>query len=130
MLVPTFPKKTIIPSFYALVEAEILGFVAGAGKSVLWYVKRLMFLPMEPIVFPSSTIIEDIDAIRKTGQASLAFFYFDFREDQKKDLRVLLSSFPSQLCHQSDSSCRILSQFHSSTVTQPTPPPDPAPLRP
>ncbi len=113
MLVPTFPKKTIIPSFYALVEAEILGFVAGAGKSVLWYVKRLMFLPMEPIVFPSSTIIEDIDAMRKTGQASLAFFYCDFREDQKKDLRGLLSSFLVQLCHQSDSYCHILSKFHS-----------------
>src|SRR5258708_31838546 len=77
-----------------------------------------MFLPMEPIVFPSSTIIEDIDAMRKTGQASLAFFYCDFREDQKKDLRGLLSSFLVQLCHQSDSYCRILSKFHSDHVTE------------
>ncbi len=61
----------------------------------------------------SSTIIEDIDAMRKTGQASLAFFYSDFREDQKKDLRGLLSSFLVQLCHQSDSYCHILSKFHS-----------------
>src|SRR5258707_4693356 len=126
MLVPTFPKKKIIPSFYALVEAEILGFVAGAGKSVLWYVKRLMFLLMEPIVFPSSTIIEDIDAMRKTGQASLAFFYCDFREDQKKDLRGLLSSFLVQLCHQSDSYCRILSKFHSDHVNESRSPSDDA----
>jgi len=109
-----------------LVQAEILVFVAGAGKSVLWYVKRLMFLPMEPIVFPSSTIIEDIDAMRKTGQASLAFFYCDFREDQKKDLRGLLSSFLVQLCHQSDSYCHILSKFHSDHVKESRSPSDDA----
>src|SRR5260370_37908255 len=106
-------KRVLIPSSYALVEAEIFIFVAGAGKSVLWYVKCLMFLFMEPIMLASSTIIEDIDAMRKTGQASLAFFYCDFREDQKKDLRGLLSSFLAQLCHQSDSYCDILSKFHS-----------------
>ena len=50
--------------------------------------------------------------MRKTGQASLAFFYFNFREDQK-GLRGLLSSFLVQLCHQSDSYCDILSEFHS-----------------
>jgi len=103
----------LIPSSYALVETEILVFIAGAGKSVFWYVKLLMFLSGEPIVLASSTIIEDIDAMRKTGQASLAFFYCDFREDQKKDLRGLLSSFLAQLCHQSDSYCDILSKFHS-----------------
>jgi len=71
-----------------------------------------MFLFRELIVQASSTIIEDIDAMRKTGQASLAFFYFNFREDQK-GLRGLLSSFLVQLCHQSDSYCDILSEFHS-----------------
>ncbi len=101
-----------MPSSYALVEAEILGFKAGAGKSVLWYVELLMFLSRELIVQTSSTIIEDIDTMRKTGQASLAFFYFNFREDQK-GLRGLLSSFLVQLCHQSDCYCDILSEFHS-----------------
>jgi hypothetical protein len=61
----------------------------------------------------SSTIIEDIDAMRKAGLASLAFFYCDFREDQKKDLRGLLSSLLVQLCHQSDSYCDMLSKFYS-----------------
>ncbi len=105
-------KRAFMPSSYALVEAEILVFKAGAGKSVLWYVELLMFLSRELIVQASSTIIEDIDAMRKTGQASLAFFYFNFREDQK-GLRGLLSSFLVQLCHQSDSYCDILSEFHS-----------------
>jgi hypothetical protein len=60
----------------------------------------------------SSTIIEDIDTLRKTGLASLAFFYCDFREDQKRDLRGLLSSFLVQLCHQSDTYCDILFKLY------------------
>jgi hypothetical protein len=63
-------------------------------------------------VLASSTIIEDIDAMRKAGLASLAFFYCDFREDQKKDLRGLLSSFLIQLCHQSDSYYDTLFKFY------------------
>jgi hypothetical protein len=39
-------------------------------------------------------------------------FYYDFREDQKKDLRGLISSVLVQLCHQSDSYCDILSKFY------------------
>jgi hypothetical protein len=61
----------------------------------------------------SSAIVEDIDAMRKAGLASLAFFYCDFKEDQKKDLRGLLSSLLVQLCHQSDSYCDVLSKFYS-----------------
>ncbi len=51
--------------------------------------------------------------MRKAGLASLAFFYYDFREDKKKDLRGLLSSLLVQLCHQYDSYCNILSNFYS-----------------
>ena len=51
--------------------------------------------------------------MQKAGLASLAFFYCDFREDQKKDLRGLLSSLLIQLCHQSDSYSDILSNFYS-----------------
>jgi hypothetical protein len=64
-------------------------------------------------VLASSTIIENIDSMRKSGLASLAFFYCDFREDEKRDLRGLLSSVLVQLCHQSDSYCHILSTFYS-----------------
>jgi hypothetical protein len=51
--------------------------------------------------------------MQKSGLASLAFFYCDFREDEKKDLRGLLSSLLVQLCYQSDSYCEILSKFYS-----------------
>ena len=49
----------------------------------------------------------------KSGLASLAFFYCDFREDEKRDLRGLLSSVLVQLGHQSDSYSQILSDFYS-----------------
>jgi len=52
-----------------------------------------------------------------------AFFYCDFREDRKKDLRGLLSAFLVQLCHQSDSYSDILSNFfleHSNGSRQPS----------
>ena len=61
----------------------------------------------------SSTIIENIDFMTKSGLASLAFYYCDFREDGKRDLRGLLSSVLVQLCHQSDSYCQVLFNFYS-----------------
>jgi hypothetical protein len=61
----------------------------------------------------SSTIIDALDAMRKAGLASLAFFYCDFREDKKKDLRGLLSSLLIQLCHQSDSYYDMIFKFYS-----------------
>jgi len=61
----------------------------------------------------SSTIIENIDAMRKCGLASLAFFYHDFREDDKRYLRGLLSSILFQFCDQSDSYYNVLSEFYS-----------------
>jgi len=51
--------------------------------------------------------------MQKSGLASLALFYYDFREEEKKDLRGLLSSVLVQLCDQSDSYYTILSTFHS-----------------
>jgi hypothetical protein len=74
-------------------------------------------------VLSSSSIIEDVDGMRKLGLASLAFYYCDFREDQTKDLRGVLSSFLVQLCHQSDSYSNVLSNFyleHSNGSRQPS----------
>jgi hypothetical protein len=64
-------------------------------------------------VLISSTIIDNINTMTKSGLASLAFFYCDFREDEKRNLRGLLSSVLVQLCHQSDSYSQILSRFYS-----------------
>jgi hypothetical protein len=63
-------------------------------------------------LFASSAIIEDIRTLKKSGLASLAFFYCDFRDDQKKSQRGLLSSLLVQLCEQSDAYSSILSDFY------------------
>jgi len=51
--------------------------------------------------------------MKKSGLASLAIFYYDFREDRKKHVSGLLSSVLFQLCGQSDSYYDILSTFYS-----------------
>jgi hypothetical protein len=61
----------------------------------------------------STAIIEDIQTMQNSGDASLAMYFFDFRDDLKKDLCGLLSSILFQLCDQSDSYYNIISTFHS-----------------
>lgn len=51
--------------------------------------------------------------MQKSGLASLTMYFYDFRDDQKKDLRGLLSSVLVQLCRQSDLYYEILSRFFS-----------------
>jgi hypothetical protein len=50
--------------------------------------------------------------MQKSGLASLAMYYYDFREKDKKDLRGFISSVLVQLSHQSDLYCDILSKFY------------------
>ena len=72
----------------------------------------------------SSAIIQSVDTMRRAGFASLAYFYCDFRDDKKKDLRGLLSSLIVQLCHQSDSYCDTVSSLHQKQITGPPYPSD------
>ena len=74
--------------------------------------ESLYTLIPELMSFASSAVIEDIRALQKAGLASLAFFYCDFRDDQKKGRRELLSSLLVQLCEQSDAYSAILSDFY------------------
>jgi len=50
--------------------------------------------------------------MRKSGLASLGFFYHDFRDDRKTDRRGLLSSLLVQLCRQFDAFYDILVKFY------------------
>ena len=61
----------------------------------------------------SSTVIEDIEALCDAGQASMAYFYFDFRNDNKQCLRDLLPSLLTQLSARSSPRCDILSKLYS-----------------
>ena len=60
----------------------------------------------------SSAVIDEIKTMQKSGLASLAIFYFDFREDRKKHVSGLLSSVLFQLCDKCGS-YEILSAFYS-----------------
>jgi hypothetical protein len=61
----------------------------------------------------SSAIIQDIEGMRAAGLATMAYYYFDFRDDKKQDCYGLLSSLLSQLSAKSDSCSDVLSQLHS-----------------
>ena len=50
--------------------------------------------------------------MKRPGLVSLAYYYCDFRDDKKKDLRGLVTSLLVQLCHQSDFYCDIVSKFY------------------
>jgi hypothetical protein len=81
---------------------------------VIWCVPLSACFEQELIESASSTIIEEIDDLQKQGLASLGFFYCDFRDDDKKKLRGLVSSLLFQLCEYSDTYSTILSDFYSS----------------
>jgi hypothetical protein len=49
----------------------------------------------------------------KTGKASIAYFYFDFRDAKKQGLRDLLLSLLTQLSASSNPRCDILSKLYS-----------------
>src|SRR6266852_4641665 len=65
------------------------------------------------LAFSSSAIIQDIEAMRDAGQASIGYFYFDFRDINKQHWRDLVLSLLIQLSTQSSPCCDILSRLHS-----------------
>jgi hypothetical protein len=71
------------------------------------------FIFIYTLTFTSSSAIQDIQAMCQTGLATLAFFYFDFRDSSKQDARGLLSSLLIQFCRESDNYSEILSSRYS-----------------
>jgi hypothetical protein len=60
----------------------------------------------------SSTVIQDIEAMCKTGNASMAYFYFDFRNANKQGLQDLVRSLLTQLSAPLGLHCDILSDLY------------------
>ena len=60
----------------------------------------------------SSTVIQDIEAMCKAGNTSIAYFYFDFRDNKKQGPRDLLLSLLTQLSASSIPRCDILSNLY------------------
>src|SRR6202161_793773 len=61
----------------------------------------------------SSTIIQDTKVQCQAGEASMAYFYFDFRNANKQALHDLLASLLPQLSARSSLRCDILSKLYS-----------------
>jgi hypothetical protein len=60
-----------------------------------------------------SAIIQDIERMHAAGLATMAYYYFDFRDVKKQECYGLLSSLVSQLSAESDFCYNILSQLYS-----------------
>jgi hypothetical protein len=71
----------------------------------------------------SSSIIENIIRMQNAGSTLIAYFYFDFKDLSKRDIRGLLSSLLTQLCDNSDRCWDVLSELYkkcSDGSTQPS----------
>ena len=53
-------------------------------------------------------MIQDIEAMCEDGMATMAYFYFDFRDANKQGLRDLVSSLLTQLSASSGPRCNVL----------------------
>ena len=60
----------------------------------------------------SSAIINDIASLHKAGSATMAYFYFDFRDVDKQSCCDLLPSLLIQLAARSDPFCDILYKLY------------------
>ena len=67
---------------------------------------------IELLIFSSSTVIEDVKTMCDAGQASIAYFYFDFRDIDKQCWRNLVPSLLTQLSSRSGPRCDILLQLY------------------
>jgi hypothetical protein len=72
----------------------------------------------------SSAIIQRILSLSGDGRASVAYFYFDFRDEKKKHRRNLLPSLLVQLAAQSISCSNIISSVYSAHGNGKQPPGD------
>ncbi len=71
----------------------------------------------------SSAIIQHLIGLCEDGQASIAYFYFDFRDKKKQNARNLVTSLLIQLSAFSDPCCDILGRVysaHGNGARQPT----------
>ena len=83
----------------------------------------MRFLFVRPNLFASSAVIQDIMTLRDAGLASMAYYYFDFRDTEKQNRQNLLLSLLSQLSACSDICCYILHRIyvtHNNGAQKPT----------
>ena len=84
---------------------------AGAGKSILSYVIFVCACYKTFTLLISSAIIEDIKDMREDRSALVGYYYFDYKDAAKRNVRGLLASLLFQLCDDSDRCQDILHQL-------------------
>jgi hypothetical protein len=62
----------------------------------------------------SSAIIQHIMKLRDAGRATLAYFYFDFRDEEKQKIRSAVTSLLIQLSAYSKPCCDLIYRLYSS----------------
>ena len=114
-LVTLDSRQTYITSlFLVIITLRKTPSTAGSGKSVLSYATIHLSIFSKSLKSTiSSAIIEDVKGVCKAGLASMGFFYFDFKDQSKQDVRGVLSSLLTQFAAQSDAYCESLSVLHS-----------------
>ena len=80
------------------------------------YVVILYVLPRIFIAPVRSAIIQDIERMHAAGLATMAYYYFDFRDVKKQDCYGLLSSLLSQLSADSNACYDILSKLFTDNI--------------
>ncbi|KAH8978398.1 ankyrin repeat-containing domain protein [Lactarius akahatsu] len=91
-----FLEGRIFQEWYSMGSLLWIHGKPGSGKSIL-----------------CSTIIQRLISLCDDGRASVAYFYFDFRDDKKKHLHDLLPSLLVQFAAQSIPCCDIISRVYS-----------------
>ena len=94
-----------------LIVSSVISWIG--KKCALVCVTSTVFFFVGLNLFISSTIIQEVREICQTGLATLAFFYFDFRDVAKQNVRSLLSSLLVQLSNLSDNFSKILVELYS-----------------
>ena len=90
----------------------------------MWFVvPRLLLNSSTLILLISSSIIRNILALCEANLATMAYFYFDFRDTDKQNRHNLLLSLVTQLSTRSTPCCEILSHVyktHENGAQQPS----------
>ena len=106
--------RVLKKSLMASLTLRTINFAAGSGKSVLWFVSTHI-LPIfgKLTTIASSAIIDNITTLCDSGYATMAYFYFDFRDLNKKTRRNLLPSLLIQLSSRSNHFCDIFYRLYN-----------------
>ncbi|KAH9074398.1 ankyrin repeat-containing domain protein [Lactarius deliciosus] len=102
-----FIENTIFQDWYSTGSLMWIHGKPGSGKSIL-----------------CSAIIQHVVSLCDGGMASMAYFYFDFRDDNKKHLHDLLPSLLFQFATYSIPCCDIISPIYSAHGNGTRPPSD------